>query len=158
MKQLNKLIDHIVNRVNVNLREPLVDVGPYIKGLIPEDSFALYYAFYSLTNNHPLMFNFRHSSIGGTYFLGKCKVNHSILYKSDIRGDELKRKGSEVEVNGQKIKLRDDEVIKIRDSFLMKTLVHNNSHDPENLECFKFKHRVSALRKYSRNFRGRLFP
>lgn len=143
MKQLNKLIDHIVNRVNINLREPLVDVGPYIKDLIPEDSFALYYAFYSLTNNHPLMFNFRHSSIGGTYFLGKCKVTHSILYKSDIRGDELKRKGCEVELNGQTIKLRDDEVIKIRDSFLMKTLVHNNSHDPENLECFKISNTVS---------------
>ncbi|WP_319763921.1 transferase [Maridesulfovibrio sp.] len=143
MKQLNKLIDHVANRVNINLREPLVDVRPYIKDLLPEDSFALYYAFYSLTNTHPLMFNFRHSSIGGTYFLGKCKVNHSILYKSDIRGDELKRKGSIVEINGQKIKLRDDEVIKIRDSFLMKTLVHNNSHDPENLECFKISNTVS---------------
>ncbi|WP_320171901.1 transferase [Maridesulfovibrio sp.] len=143
MKQLNRLIDHVISRVNINLREPLVDVGPYIRNLIPEDSFALYYAFYALTYNHPLMFHFRHSSLGGTYFLGKCKVNHSILYKSDIRGDELKRKGSIVECKGQTIKLRDDEVIKVRDSFLMKTLVHNNSHDPENLEAFKISNTVS---------------
>ncbi len=143
MKQLNKLIDHIVHRVNINLREPLVDVGPFIKDLIPKDSFALYYAFYSLTNTHPLKFHFRHSSVGGTYFLGKCVVDHSILHKSDIRGDELKRKGHLVAVSGHNIKLRDDEVIYIRDSFLMKTLVHNNSHDPENLEVFKISNTVS---------------
>ncbi len=143
MKQLNKLIDHIVHRVNINLREPLVDVGPYVKGLLPKDSFAIYYAFYSLTSTHPLKFHFRHSSIGGTYFLGKCVVDHSILYKSDIRGDELKRKGHVVECNGHSIRLRDDEVIYIRDSFLLKTLVHNNSHDPENLEVFKISNTVS---------------
>lgn len=143
MEQLNKLIDHIVSRVNINLREPLVDVGPYVSDLIPRDSFALYYAFYSITATHPLKFHFRHSSVGGTYFLGKCEVDHSILYKSDIRGDELKRKGSVVKCNGQDIRLRDDEVISIRDSYLMKTLVHNNSHDPENLETFKIANTVS---------------
>ncbi|WP_027177768.1 transferase [Maridesulfovibrio bastinii] len=143
MEQLNKLIEHIVNRVNINLREPLVDVGPFVRGLIPRDSFSLYYAFYSITTTHPLKFHFRHSSVGGTYFLGKCEVDHSILYKSDIRGDELKRKGSIVNCNGKDIKLRDDEIISIRDSYLMKTLVHNKSHDPENLETFKIANTVS---------------
>lgn len=143
MEQLNKLIEHIVGRVNINLREPLVDVGPYVRNLIPKDSFSLYYAFYSITATHPLKFHFRHSSVGGTYFLGKCEVDHSILYKSDIRGDELKRKGSTVNISGNDIKLRDDEIISVRDSYLMKTLVHNNSHDPENLEKFKIANTVS---------------
>ncbi|MFW6323804.1 MAG: transferase [Desulfovibrionales bacterium] len=143
MDHLRKLFNHIVTRVNINLRKPLKDVGPYVLNAIPMKSHAQYYAFYGLTTHHPLRFRFTNSSLSGTYFLGKCEVDHSVLYKSDVRGDELKRKGSLVDVEGIEVKLHKDELIKIRDSFLIKTLIHNNSHDPESLETFKIFNTVS---------------
>ena len=136
MNQLEKLIDRIVDRVNVNLREPAFDVGPYIHGLIPLEQFVSFYAFYGLTQHHPIHFLFNHSSIPGSYFLGKCIVDHSVLYKTDVRGDELKAEGDFFEHHGLKIPLHDDEVIRIKDSFLIKTLIHNYSHDPESPEEF----------------------
>lgn len=143
MMHLEKLINRIVDRVNVNLRKPGMDVGRYVKDLIPEDSHALYYAFYALTPDHPLHFHFHDSSLAGTYFLGKTKVAHSVLYKSDIRGDELKRKGSVVSVDGVKITMYEDEIFNIKHSFLVKTLVHNCSRDPEDLEHFTIINTVS---------------
>ncbi|MFW5486920.1 MAG: transferase [Desulfovibrio sp.] len=143
MKTLSKLLDHIAERVNVNLRYPGFDARRYIEGQIPLDSHALYYAFYALTTQHPLYFKFKYSSLAGTYFLGRAEVDHSILYKSDIRGDELKRKGDIVDIHGHKVRLFDNERIAIRHSFLVKTLVHNNSHDPENVEVFKIHNTLS---------------
>ncbi|MDD4732253.1 MAG: transferase, partial [Desulfovibrio sp.] len=96
--QLERLIDHIITRVNINLRNPRADVRPYVSGLVEEDKFSQYYAFYALTPHHPLYFRFRYSSLAGTYFLGKCEVENSVLYKSDIRGDELKSRGTTVKV------------------------------------------------------------
>jgi carbonic anhydrase/acetyltransferase-like protein (isoleucine patch superfamily) len=143
MEQLERLIAHIAARVNVNLRKPYVDVAPYVKNIVPRQSHNLYYAFYALSTRHPSYFSFKRSSLAGTYFLGKCDVDQSVLYKSDIRGDELKIKGSLVSVEGTDIKLYDDEVIAIKNSFLVKTLVHNYSHDPENLEVFKILNTVA---------------
>ncbi|WP_461210573.1 transferase [Desulfocurvus sp. DL9XJH121] len=140
--QVNKLIDSIVNRVNVNLHE-FAEVGPHIRTLINPDNYSAFYAFYALTTHHPLRFQFSESCISGTYFLGKCVVDRSIVYKSDIRGDELKRKGDSVDFEGMTIKLYNDEFISIRDSFLIKTLVHNKSHDPENLEKFAIRNTVA---------------
>jgi hypothetical protein len=31
MKRLNYLLERIIQRVNINLREPLFDVGPYVR-------------------------------------------------------------------------------------------------------------------------------
>ncbi len=143
MKTLSKLLDHIVARVNINLRYPGFDARQYIEGQIPLDSHALYYAFYALTTQHPLSFKFTYSSLAGTYFLGRTEIDHSVLYKSDIRGDELKRKGDIVDINSHKVRLFADERIAIRHSFLVKTLVHNNSHDPENVEVFKILNTLS---------------
>ncbi len=134
MKHLERLIQRIIGRVNVNLREPAFDVEPYIAGLIQPEKFVKFYAFYGLTPHHPLYFRFHNSSLAGSYFLGKCTVEHSVLYKSDIRGDELKRRGEVFKSGGFEVPLYEDEKIRIRDSFLVKTLVHNNSHDPENPE------------------------
>lgn len=142
MDQLKNLIESIVTRVNINLHE-FVDVGPHIRDIINPENYAAFYAFYGLTDTHPLHFKFFESCISGTYFLGKCEVDRSILYKSDIRGDELKRKGDVIDFEGMKIRLYNDEFISIRDSFLVKTLVHNNSHDPENLEKFAIRNTVS---------------
>ena len=143
MKQLEKLIDRIINRVNINLREPAFDVAPAIRHIIPPAQFGKFYAFYGLTSHHPLYFRFKWSSLAGSYFLGKCIVDYSVLYKSDIRGDELKSKGQVFSNKGLEIPLHDDEVIHIKDSFLIKTLVHSFSHDPENLEEFLIQNTAS---------------
>ncbi|MDQ1336766.1 MAG: hypothetical protein QG552_3716 [Thermodesulfobacteriota bacterium] len=143
MSALNRLVNRIIDRVNVNLREPGFDVGPYVRGVIPWAKFSRFYAFYGLTFHHPLHFHFEHSSIAGSYFLGKCIVDHSVLYKSDIRGDELKARGDVFHHSGLEIPLHDDEVIRIKDSFLVKNLVHNHSHDPENPEEFLIQNIVS---------------
>jgi carbonic anhydrase/acetyltransferase-like protein (isoleucine patch superfamily) len=143
MSRVQQLIDRIVDRVNINLREPAFDVGPYVREIIPVDQFVKFYAFYGLTPHHPLHFSFAHSSLAGSYFLGRCTVEHAVLYKSDIRGDELKRKGTLFEHKGIRIPLHEDEEIRIRDSFLIKTLVHNNSHDPESPEEFHIRNTVA---------------
>ena len=143
MSQLEKLIDRIIDRVNVNLRKPAFDVRPYIRHLIPPDQFVRFYAFYGLTLHHPIHFLFNHSSIAGSYFLGKCIVDHSVLYKSDVRGDELKAKGDIFKCESLEIPLHDDEVIHIKDSYLIKSLVHNHSHDPESPEEFFIQNTAS---------------
>ncbi|BBD08014.1 transferase [Desulfovibrio ferrophilus] len=142
MDQLKNLIESIITRVNVNLHE-FVDVGPHLRTIVSQENLSSFYAFYGLTPTHPLHFKFSESCLSGTYFLGKCEVTRSVLYKSDIRGDELKRKGDVVKFEDMELKLYNDEFIAIRDSFLIKTLVHNKSHDPENLEKFAIRNTVA---------------
>jgi carbonic anhydrase/acetyltransferase-like protein (isoleucine patch superfamily) len=144
MKELQKLFDRIVQRVNINLRELEYDVEPFVKGLIPFDQMTKFYAFYGITPHHPLDLQFRHSNLAGSYFLGKCCTTNSILYKSDIRGDELKKKGDVYSYQNFKIPISKDEAIRIEDSFLIKTLVHCFTHDPETLENFFISNTVST--------------
>jgi carbonic anhydrase/acetyltransferase-like protein (isoleucine patch superfamily) len=144
MKELEKLLDRIIQRINVNLRELDYDVSPFIKDLVPPNQMVKFYAFYGITPNHPLDFEFRHSSLAGSYFLGKIRTRNSILYKSDIRGDELKHQGDMFHYQKFEIPITRDEGIDIEDSFLIKTLVHNFSHDPETLEKFFIKDTVST--------------
>lgn len=139
MNELNKLFNRIVQRVNINLRELNFDVSPYAVELIPLDQMSKFYALYGITPDHPLDLHFEHSALTGSYFLGKSRVRNSILYKSDIRGDELKRKGCDVNFNRFVLTLTKDEIIDIEDSVLIKTLVHNYSHDPETPEKFFIK-------------------
>jgi len=93
MRELEKLYDRIIQRVNINLRELEFDVKPYVWTLTPPGQMSKFYAFYGITPDHPLSLEFRHCGLAGSYFLGKCRVVNSLLYKSDIRGDELKKKG-----------------------------------------------------------------
>jgi carbonic anhydrase/acetyltransferase-like protein (isoleucine patch superfamily) len=144
MKELEKLFDRIVQRININLRELDYDISPFIKNLVPLNQLVKFYAFYGITPHHPLNFEFRHSSLAGSYFLGKCKAVNSILYKSDIRGDELKHKDDIFHYQKFDIPVARDEEIDIEDSFLIKTLVHCFSHDPETLEQFFIKDTLSA--------------
>ncbi len=144
MKELEKLLDRIIQRININLRELDYDVSPFIKNLVPLNQMIKFYAFYGITPHHSLNFEFRHSSLAGSYFLGKIRASNSILYKSDIRGDELKHRGDVFRYQKFKIPVNRDEGIDIEDSFLVKTLVHNFSHDPETLEKFFIKDTVSA--------------
>ncbi len=136
MQALQQLFKRIIQRVNINLRELDYDVDPYTKDLIPLDQMTKFYAFYGITPHHSLNFQFRHSNLAGSYFLGKCRTTNSILYKSDIRGDELKKKGDVYRCGKWEIPIQQDEGIDIKDSLLIKTLVHNYSHDPETPERF----------------------
>ncbi|QJB57268.1 transferase [Pseudodesulfovibrio sp. zrk46] len=143
MKKLEDLFDHISARVNVNLKPMGIDVKPYLNNAIPRERHLAYYAFYALTEDHPISFKFKNSNLAGSYFLGKTQVDRSVLYKADVRGDELKRKGDVVEFNGVKTTLYYDEVIRIINSFLCKTLVHNQSKNPEIPEVFRILNTVA---------------
>ncbi len=144
MKELEKLLERIIQRININLRELDYDVSPFIKNLIPLSQMTKFYAFYGITHNHPLDFSFKHSSLAGSYLLGKIRTRNSILYKSDVRGDELKHKGDIFHYQKFDIPITRDEGIEIEDSFLIKTLVHNFSHDPETVEKFFITDTVST--------------
>lgn len=145
MKQLEKLINRVIIRANMNLREFDFDVTPYVKDIIPLEQMLKFYAFYGVTSHHPLHFNFVQSTLAGSYFLGKCQTDHSIVYKTDVRGDELKKKGDLFNFQGLEMPIENDEVIRIQNSFLIKTLVHNFSHDPESPEEFLIRNTISGF-------------
>ena len=144
MKELTKLLDRIIQRNNINLRELEHTISPFVHQLVPPEQLVKFYAFYGVTSHHPLDFVFRNSSLAGSYFLGKIRTRNSILYKSDIRGDELKHEGDVIKYQKFEIPIVRDERIDIEDSFLIKTLVHNFSHDPETLEKFFIRNTVST--------------
>lgn len=139
MKELTRLYERVVKRINVNLREKDFDVIPYAAELMPPDQMSKFYAFYGITPDHPLDLHFENSALAGSYFLGKCRVRNSLLYKTDIRGDELKRKDAVVRSGKFTLTLVTDELIDVQNSLLVKTLVHNYSHDPETPEKFFIK-------------------
>lgn len=143
MKAIEKLLERIVQRININLREMDFDVAPFIENVLPIEQLAKFYAFYAITPQHPLNFEFTRSNLAGSYFLGKCAVDHAILYKADIRGDELKARGDQFPFGDLVLTVYDDEIIRIQNAFLIKTLVHNFSHDPENLEEFNIENTLA---------------
>jgi carbonic anhydrase/acetyltransferase-like protein (isoleucine patch superfamily) len=143
MKQLLLLIDRIISRVNVNLREFDFDVEPFINASTNLAKMLDYYASYAVTSKHPLKLQFSNSNIAASYFLGKCMVNRSVVYKSDVRGDELKRKGETIYCS-KELPLVEDEVITIRDSFLFRTLIHSKSHNLETPEEFFIRNTVAG--------------
>jgi carbonic anhydrase/acetyltransferase-like protein (isoleucine patch superfamily) len=126
------------------LRSLEFDPGPYLRPCIPLRKLSRFYAFYGITGHHPLHFSFRGSNLAGSYFLGRCRVDGAVLYKTDLRGDELKRKGDAFQYRGAKIVLDQDEAIAVSDSLLIKALVHSNSHDPENPEIFQIKNSAAC--------------
>ncbi|MEE4111370.1 MAG: transferase, partial [Desulfobacteraceae bacterium] len=144
MRELEKLYDRIIQRVNINLRERDFDVNPFVYNLIPTQQMTKFYAFYGISPNHPLNLVFKHTNLSGSYFLGKVRVTNSLLYKSDIRGYELKKNGDLFQYQEFNIPVDQDEEITIDDCFLIKTLVHNFSHDPETLETFFIRDTVST--------------
>lgn len=144
MNELEKLFTRIVQRVNINLREQAFDTKPYVWDLIPKSQMTKFYAFYGISPDHPLNLQFRHSGLAGSYFLGKIQVTNSLLYKTDVRGDELKKKGTIFQFDKFKIPVSKDEEIVIEDSAFVKTLIHNYSHDPETPEKFFIKDTIST--------------
>ncbi|CCK80119.1 MULTISPECIES: transferase [Desulfobacula] len=143
MDQLKQLNDRIISRVNINLEEFGFDTESFVKNSLEYDKMLKFYAFYGITSRHPIYFHFKKSNLAGSYFFGKCYVGRSTIYKSDIRGDELKRKGDTIRCS-KNIPLVEDETITIKDSLLYKTLVHSNSHNPESPEEFGIRNTISA--------------
>ncbi len=143
MEQLKQLNDRIIRRVNVNLDEFDFDTEGFVTNALEHDKMLKFYAFYGITSRHPIYFHFKKSNIAGSYFLGQCYVGRSAIYKSDIRGDELKRKGDTIRYK-KDVPLVEDERITIRDSLLYKTLVHSNSHNLESPEEFSIQNTISA--------------
>ena len=144
MEKVEKMIERIIRRVNINLQGFAFDVGLYLRNIVPINQLSRFYAFYGIWPHHPLYLHFSNSNLSGSYFLGKCEIYNSILYKSDIRGDELKQKGNVYKLGRFDITAEEDETIRIRDSFLIKTLVHSYSHDPEQTDLFLIKNTVSG--------------
>ncbi len=143
MKNIKQLTLQIINRVNANLSGFGFDTGIFTLNAIEYDKLAKFYSSYGITARHPINFHFKHSNMAGSYFLGNCYVGRSIIYKSDIRGDELKRKG-DIFDRKNPVPLLKDETIAITYSLLYKTLVHSNSHNPETPEEFTIRNTVSA--------------
>ncbi len=143
MDKLKLLNDQIISRVHANLREFDFDASTFVVNAIEYDKLSKFYCFYGITSHHPIDFNFKHASMAGSYFLGKCSVKQSIVYKSDIRGDELKRKGDIIDPENP-LPLIEDETIVIHASLLYKTLVHNNSHNLETPEEFTIRNTISS--------------
>jgi len=143
MDKLKQLNERIIRRVNVNLEEFDFNAESFVNNSLEYDKMLKFYAFYGITSQHPIYFNFKNSNIAGSYFLGKCYVGRSAIYKSDIRGDELKREGDNLRYK-KNVPLVEDERIVIRDSLLYKTLVHSNSHNLESPEEFSIKNTISA--------------
>ncbi|MGD9823785.1 transferase [Desulfobacter sp.] len=143
MSQLQQLNDRIISRVNLNLEEFEFDTEPFVSQALDHEKMIKFYAFYGITSRHPIYFHFKNSNIAGSYFLGKCYVGRSAIYKSDVRGDELKREGDCIK-SARHIPLVEDEMISILDSLLYKTLVHSNSHNPESPEAFIIRNTISA--------------
>lgn len=136
MKTLQQLLERIVQRVNINLREAGYDTAPFVNQLIPAEHWAKFYATYGISSHHPAHLESSNAGLSGSYILGKCRVKNALIYKSGIRGDELKKKGQRVTFKDFEIPILEDEAFDIQDSLLIKALVHNCSNDPETLENF----------------------
>ena len=143
MKQLFSLVEQIISRVDASLRGFGFSVEAYINAVTNPRKMLEYYATYAVTSKHPLSLHFKGSNIAGSYFLGKCYVHDSVIYKSDLRGDELKRKG-DLAMGKKKLPMTEDEFIHIRNSFLFRTLIHNCSHNIETPEEMFVHNSVAA--------------
>ncbi|MDR3088667.1 MAG: transferase [Desulfobulbaceae bacterium] len=143
MKQFFLLVERIISRVNASLREYDFHVDAYINAVTDPRKMLEYYATYAVTSKHPLRLHFTGSNIAGSYFLGKCYVHDSVVYKSDLRGDELKRKG-DLAMGVKQLPLTEDEFILIRNSFLFRTLIHSRSHNIETPEELFVRNSVAA--------------
>jgi carbonic anhydrase/acetyltransferase-like protein (isoleucine patch superfamily) len=144
MKSIASLLERIISRVNLNLSDMDFDVSPYVQGMVSTDDLVKQGAICGVSLDHALYFAFKNSALAGSYFLDKCDVRNSVVYETDVRGDELKKKGDVMQAHDQKLVLDEDEGIDIQDSFLYKALVHSFSHDPLSPEQF-FIHQTVAL-------------
>lgn len=138
MKNLDELLQRITQRVDNCLQGHNFESGPLVRPLVPWEKFLLSPAVHGFTPHHPVYFRASDSNLAGSYFLGRCIIDQALVFKSDLRGDELKIK------QGEDPAISEDEAFRVKDSYLIRTLVHNNSHDPENPGDFSVKNTVST--------------
>ncbi len=143
MKELRQLIDGIARRVNMRLNKYDFNTDQFVHSLTAPDKLLEYCASYDATSKTPVRLNFHECNIAGSHFLGNCRVDNSVVYKSDVRGDELKRKGDRA-ARSEAVTLSDDEVITISNSFLFKMLIHSNSYNLDAPEEFSVVNSVAA--------------
>ena len=103
MENVKLLLERITSRVNANLKEFEFNTRHFVDNTVEFGKLAKFYCFYGITSHHPIFFHFKNSSMAGSYFLGKTNVKQSCIYKSDVRGDELKRKGDIMDPGGVRI-------------------------------------------------------
>ncbi len=143
MEKFELIKKQIINKVDADLAKLGFTTGKFMDNTIYFDKLMDNNCILGITSHHPTGFKFKQSNLAGSYLLGKCDAFQSIIYKSDIRGDELKCKGDIVDDNNS-IPLSCDEKIKIDSSLLYKTLVHNCSHNQASLENFSIKNTISC--------------
>jgi len=143
MDKLNALRDSINRTHQMRIRTHDQDRAELVSPPVSDRTGELP-AVCAVTTNHPTGFHAVDTSLGGSFFLGKCRVTNSILHGCDVRGDELKRQGSVVINEGNEIRLEQDEEILIDNSHLVKTLIHNNSHDLESPDSFTIQDTVAC--------------
>lgn len=129
--------------MNVNLSEHDFNTDHFVHSLTDPDKLLEHCASYEATPQASHLMNFHECNIAGSYFLGNCRVDKSVVYKSDVRGDELKKKGDSA-IHSKAVTLSDDEFITITNSFLYKTLIHSKSYNPETPEEFFIKNTAAA--------------
>ena len=76
MQKLEKLLERVIRRVNINLRGQDFDAGPFLRPCVPLRKLSQFYVFYGVTGRHPLHFHFSASNLAGSYFLGKCRAEY----------------------------------------------------------------------------------
>lgn len=108
-----------------------LNLGEYAASLKLPPTFASLKAIGSESPEHPLYLKVENALVPGSYFQGRCTVRDSVIIKSDVRGDELKRSAGSAET------------IRVRDSCLYKSLVHSNSHDPDSPNEFPITESVA---------------
>ncbi len=144
MTELKELLEKVLLRNKISLRKVPFDPTPHVRDLIPFDQAPRFPAAYAVSAQHPLHYEFWQSCLAGSFLLGRCHVAESILFMSDIRGDELKRQGDVLTSAGLEIPVEEDETIAIENSLLVNTLVHNISHDPSTPELFPIINTIAA--------------
>lgn len=143
LKQLNQLVDGIAGRVNVGLNGHAFNTDHLVHWLASRTRPLECCASYEATSKSPILLKFHECNIAGSHFLGRCRVDRSVVYKSDVRGEELKRKGDPVN-HSKTDALSNDEIITISNSFLFKTLIHSRSCNPETPEELFIRNTIAA--------------
>jgi carbonic anhydrase/acetyltransferase-like protein (isoleucine patch superfamily) len=143
MEKIELIKKQIIDKVNGYLGKLDFNAEKFVENAINLNKLMNHNCVYGTTAHHPIDFNFQYSNMGGSYLLGPCSVKQSIIYKSDIRGDELKCKGDILDDKNPDPLLFDEKIV-INSSLLYKTLVHNNSNNSAAPEEFSIRNTVSC--------------
>lgn len=132
MSKADNLAAETAKRLKSVLSGHDFDPSPYLENMPPRDEIFDDFCICGVTPVHRSDLRLSNCCLSGSYFLGRCIADDSVIYRSDVRGDELKKKGDWANHGGEMRPLAGYEYFRIKDSFLIYALVHNNSHDPDS--------------------------